>query len=100
LDKARLSFAQRLYLIVALGLVPADELPALIVLNKLRNQVAHRLDAAIGEEEEEALIDSLGPGTRFASGVDREENKNQPFPHRLQHAIAALLLMIDAHHET
>ncbi|MET8310044.1 hypothetical protein [Micromonospora sp. NPDC005173] len=98
LDKARFSFAQRLQLMAALDLIPTGELSAFVTLNKLRNQAAHQLDAAIGGDEEQALVDSLGPQARAASGLDMDEHRNQPFPDRLRRAIATLLVMVDGQH--
>lgn len=99
LASARLTFAQRLRIVLALGLVPSPEGEALNFVNRMRNQAAHRLDATIGPSEEAALVAALGPVTRFAAGVDRPEHQNEPFPHRLRHSLAALFVGIEAAHE-
>lgn len=50
-DLTRTSFAQKLSLVDALGLLPHDLVPGIAALNRLRNRLAHNLNATIGESE-------------------------------------------------
>lgn len=94
LDKARTTFASRLYIVAALGLLPDQYVPPIVALNKIRNKVAHELNAAIGPAEEDAFVASLGP--ELGRGIDLPQHRDQPFPGRLRVGITILLLGIDA----
>lgn len=63
-DLIRTSFAQKLSLVDALGLIPHNLVPAVTALNRLRNRLAHNLDATIGEPEIEKLRNALPPWLR------------------------------------
>lgn len=96
MEEARLSFVQKVRVACALGAISSEVIPSLLTLNRLRNKVAHDLDAAIGAAEEQALIDSLDQRTKLVAGVDTDDNKNQPFPHRFQLAIFTLVTVMDS----
>jgi len=69
IDDARFTFMHRLALCDALGLVPSDLLPVIRRLNKLRNRVAHNLDAAVSETDQRELIALCSPRIIEASGM-------------------------------
>lgn len=95
IDLARFSFPQKMGLGVALGLVRSEYASAYLKLNALRNRVAHDLFSAITKEEQDELLQALGPPLRQVSGVDDEEHKDEAFPDPLRAAIATLFLELE-----
>ncbi|WP_092800272.1 hypothetical protein [Rhodococcus globerulus] len=63
-DLARFSFVQKLELATAHGFVRPEDLPAYKRLNRIRNQLAHSLHAALSEQDMNDLINSLSPEIR------------------------------------
>lgn len=61
IDLDRVGFSQKLQLIHALALVPASFVPSVRFLNQMRNRLAHRLDAAITDDDVQRLFDRLSP---------------------------------------
>lgn len=57
----KLKFSELMRVVFALGLVPKEEMPGIIYINKLRNQFAHNLKFALEDEIVNKLIDSLSP---------------------------------------
>lgn len=51
IDVKRMGFAQKLQLVHAIGLIPDDMAPVATVVNKIRNGLAHDLEAKIGHKE-------------------------------------------------
>lgn len=80
LDRARLSFSQRLAVAAALGLIEAEEVNAIRAINRLRNRVAHELDAEISTEDEERILQAAGPGLRAV--VEKPVGKDATLPVR------------------
>ncbi len=66
LDRA--GFAQKLQLVAALGLLHPVHIPAIKVVNAIRNKIAHQLDYVVKPEDETKLRSSL------PKGVDKEED--------------------------
>jgi hypothetical protein len=95
IDLARFSFPQKMSLGVALGLVRSEYASAYLKLNALRNRVAHDLFSAITKEEQDELLQALGPPLRQVSGVDDDERKDEAFPDPLRAAIATLFLELE-----
>lgn len=59
IDLKRMGFAHKLQLVHALGLMPPDLVPVVSVVNKIRNRLAHDLEASIGQDEVAQLKNSL-----------------------------------------
>ena len=80
LDKARLSFAQKLALIEDYSPELQELAGGIRRLNKIRNQLAHRLEAQITEQDKESLLSVKSfralrevlskPGTPSDNGMD------------------------------
>lgn len=98
LDNSRLSFSQRLNLAAALGLIPEEELPALFKLNRLRNKVAHVLEAAVTEAEQRELFNSLSQRSRRAA-LAGTDGTLDPFPAGLRCVICALIFNVENRHD-
>lgn len=98
LENSRLNFSQRLNVAAALDLIPEEDLPAIFKLNRLRNKIAHELDAAIGETEERELFNSLSPFMRhiahIAAGGDFGD-----FPDCLRNIVMSLIIILDHRHD-
>jgi hypothetical protein len=59
MDAKRMSFSQKLQLVHALGLISVDIVPVVSIVNKLRNRLAHDLEAGIEDEEIANLKNAL-----------------------------------------
>lgn len=92
LDDARLSFSQTLALCDAMGLIPSDLIPVLRRLNKLRNRVAHNLDAELAESDQRELVALCSPRIVEISGMSPDP---KPFPVGVATIIA--VAVIDLH---
>jgi len=71
-------FPLKVDLAVALQLLWPEEKPAYIFLNKLRNKLAHNLDAEIGRTEEMEFFHTLCPRQRFAFGDHSPDDFETP----------------------
>jgi hypothetical protein len=77
LDLERLNFNTKLNLAVALGAVQKSEKPALVLLNRLRNRFAHKLNAQITKQDARQFLNSFASeqrkeikgGTHFANTI-------------------------------
>jgi hypothetical protein len=68
-QRMRLSFARKVQLAVALGLVPGADEAAFVVLNALRNALAHDCHCNISKKDGERLIRALSKAWREAPPV-------------------------------
>lgn len=59
IDVKRMGFAQKLQLVHALALMPGDMVPVVSHVNKIRNRLAHDLEAKIGNDEIAQLKSAL-----------------------------------------
>lgn len=91
IEKAGLSFNQRLLLADALGLLDEDEARAMRQINQLRNRAAHRLHDLPREEDQAQLLGSCSERLRHIAGVDP---KRSEFPKGLAQIIATLVIIL------
>jgi hypothetical protein len=61
IDLTRVSFPLKVDLAVAIGVLRPDEKPPYMTLNKLRNRLAHNLDAEVVKSDEMDLYNALSP---------------------------------------
>lgn len=59
IDTKRMGFSQKLQLVHAFGLMPEDLVPVVSIVNKIRNRLAHDLEASIGDDELVQIKSSL-----------------------------------------
>ena len=59
IDVKRMSFAQKLQLVHAIGLVRSDIVPTIAAVNRVRNRLAHDLEAEIGDGEVQQLTNTV-----------------------------------------
>lgn len=87
LKSMRLSFTTLLSICDALAAIPTDLVPPIKHLNKLRNRVAHNLDAVLGEQDQQELIDKCG---------DRlgREGVRRPYPDGIKHVVDMIVRVI------
>jgi hypothetical protein len=71
----RLSFSQKVAFLDALGLLPNDLKQPVLALNKLRNQIAHKIEFEISTEDEQKLLSGLSNEIKSAMSIDEKENK-------------------------
>lgn len=93
-DFSRFSFPQKVALAAAHGFIAPDETAAYLKLNSLRNKVAHRLNAALSEQDATDLINCLSTHLRHASMVDEPKVVGEPWPNKLRHIIASLRIRL------
>lgn len=67
LDIERLSFGHKVGLAAAIGFVPEEAVPAFQRLNKIRNRLAHRLDAAVSEQDKADLRQAMSEPMRSST---------------------------------
>jgi len=93
LEHARLTFSQRLSLLAALD-VATEEIPALRVVNRLRNRFAHDLESVFNEQDARDLLASVNPDMRrYIGDVGGPEADAQ---WKIHAAIAALIYTLHA----
>jgi hypothetical protein len=73
LDFSKLNFPLKLKLCVALGVMESKELGAYLVLNELRNNIAHNLEPNIGRKEIEKFLSSLNNEQKKIYFIDKKE---------------------------
>jgi len=73
LEIERQTFAFKIDLAVAIGLVPKDERPAFVKVNRLRNDFAHNLQAAFTADAARELYRSFSPRLRHTLGKELSE---------------------------
>lgn len=96
-DLGRFLFPQKVALVTAHGFIRPLEVPAYLKLNALRNKIAHNVDTEPGQDDEQALVDSLGPYLRhmwFLIG-----KKQTAWPDRLRHVILAMCISLSVERE-
>jgi hypothetical protein len=74
LDRARLTYHQRVNLAVALGL-KAEHASGLFALGTLRNAFAHRVNAELSDTRVKSLYDALAPGDKQSVNEAYERTK-------------------------
>lgn len=85
------SFAHRLELAAALGVLDEEDVPAYEYVDDLRNHAAHRLNYEFTVNEQAALIRRLP--SALADAV-RGHAATHPFPEPLRHALKLLVLVV------
>ena len=90
IDLTRLGFPLKVDLAIALRLLLLEEKPAYIVLNKLRNRLAHDLDVEIGRTEEIELFHAMGSMQRLS--LSNRSPDDFQFPDLLRRVIAVLFV--------
>ena len=90
IDLTRLGFPLKVDLAIALRLLLPEEKPAYIVLNKLRNRLAHDLDVEIGRTEEIELFHAMGSMQRLS--LSNRSPDDFQFPDLLRRVIAVLFV--------
>lgn len=95
----RLPFHHKVGLVSALGLMRDDERAGPRRLNRLRNRMAHNLEAALTERDEQDLLNVLGVRHREHLTALQEQGFPQKFPHRLQYAITAMCVQLQVDRE-
>jgi hypothetical protein len=93
IDLTRVSFPVKVDLAMAMGILPEEERPALMFLNRLRNKLAHNLEATVTEEEERALLNALTPEMR--SGVKNRLDFDEGEEPGLRHVMAVLYYSLE-----
>ncbi|WP_424536801.1 hypothetical protein ACOZ38_44380 [Sphaerisporangium viridialbum] len=92
LQKARLSFSQRIHLAAAMQLISSEDLPSMLKLNRIRNTAAHELNSTIDAVAVQELISTLSPKMRFIAFNGRPVDE---FPSDLRTIIATMVVMLD-----
>lgn len=98
-DVGRYGFAQKLDLAVALGVIPLEARPGLSALNKLRNRMAHRLDAPVTPEDERELVRRAHESSPWLDGRLREQPADDAFPSRLRHTLEVMFATLGRAYE-
>ncbi|MDO6780324.1 MULTISPECIES: hypothetical protein [unclassified Marinovum] len=93
MDVSRLPFAQRVNLCAALGLLPTEMLPAIKVINRLRNRAAHKLDFLVSRKHVADLINVVPPFLKDA--VTSSQDRQETGPIRFHEALYAVILQVD-----
>lgn len=91
IDFDRFSFAQKTSLVAAHGFIRANDIGAYRALNKLRNEIAHDLDAEPGPRELANLIAAFGPHLRMLKG----EVEDDDWQRELGAVVAVLFLALE-----
>src|ERR1700733_374857 len=73
IDLSRLGFPLKVALVAAHGRLPADDIPAYLKLNSLRNRIAHNLHSELTEEQVDELYHSFGARFNY---LHNETNPN------------------------
>lgn len=102
LDKAGLSFSQKVSLAEAMGLIRQDVAFAMRQINRLRNRSAHNLNDPPNAADQAQFLGSCSDYIRHVSGTDVEDFE---FPEGVSQVIATLVIIthgrideIDANH--
>jgi hypothetical protein len=90
-EKLGVRFKDMAVLCVAFGLLESDKLPALTMLDNLRNGVAHELGFYITEARQSELFDSL-PASILDQTNIVDAVKGVAFPHPLRFAASTAML--------
>lgn len=98
-DLDRIPFTQKVALVAAHGLMRDDEQAGFRRLNTLRNRMAHRLDAALTEQDEADLCNALGGRHRGHLAALRESEFPQEFPHGIKYALTAMCIQLQVDRE-
>ena len=61
LQRANLTFSKKLAVAVAFGAIPADQAPAIRLVNSLRNRLAHDVRATVTIEDQQRIIAACTP---------------------------------------
>jgi hypothetical protein len=86
MDIDRLTFSHKIALAAACAAVPPEAVKSLSVLNKLRNELAHKRDHQVTHEDARRLIACLDPGYEGLADSD--------FPDNLRRAITVVLMQV------
>jgi hypothetical protein len=90
---SRMSFLQKLQLIEALGLLPADLTAPVMFINGLRNKIAHDLNFEISDKDERDLANCTPKHLREIMETDKER---EPGALRFHELLRVVLLQIEA----
>ncbi|MEE1941684.1 hypothetical protein V1L54_20115 [Streptomyces sp. TRM 70361] len=99
IDFSRFTYPQKVALAAAHDFLEEEDVPAYLKLNSMRNKVAHRLDAALSEQDETDLINCLSPILRRSSMVDDARVAGRPWPYALRHVMAAMIIRLEERHK-
>jgi len=100
-DLARFTFVQKLDLATAHGFVRPEDVPAYRRLNAIRNKVAHRLDGALGEQDQADLVNTFGSELRamFDQYIEDKGLTDAHWTDRFSYAVLYLYLRLDVEHD-
>jgi hypothetical protein len=87
-----MSFLQKLQLIEALGLLPADLASTVVFINGLRNNIAHDLNFEISDKNERDFINCTPKWLRDVMEADKER---EPGPLLFHELLRIVLLQIE-----
>ncbi len=94
-DTESINFPKKIYLAGAMGILTTDEIKPYMVLNKLRNQLAHNLDSQIMEKDIRGLVEALNERQLTMMSVAIEARPPQD-REGLRHCILILFLYLFA----
>jgi hypothetical protein len=78
INTTRMSFIQKLQLVQALGLLPADLVSVIEFINNLRNKIAHDLNFEISDKDERELSNCTPKRLRDIVVIDNDRNLSGP----------------------
>jgi hypothetical protein len=78
INTTRMSFIQKLQLVQALGLLPADLVSVIEFINNLRNKIAHDLNFEISDKDERDLSNCTPKRLRDIVVIDNDRNLSGP----------------------
>ncbi|WP_275792871.1 hypothetical protein [Prescottella equi] len=105
LNMDRMTFASKLNLAEALGLLSSGDAKTIRILNKMRNRLAHDLEGEPGQEELSALEASLSDSQKSLAGKLSQTDEYAGSPTELEHvvrlamSILALITEIEYHRQ-
>lgn len=105
LSMDRMTFANKLNLAEALGLLSSGDAKTIRILNKMRNRLAHDLEGEPGQEELSALEASLSDSQKSLAGKLSQTDEYVGSPADLEHvvrlamSILALITEIEYHRQ-
>lgn len=97
----RVNFITKLEICAALGAVSEDQIPAIRVLNRLRNKAAHDLTHRVSERAKKELFDCLPPVGKEL--VFREDGSSMEKPIekvRIGRIILVIVVLLDSHRDS
>jgi len=97
INASRMSFLQKLQLIEALGLLPADLASTVEFINGLRNKIAHDLKFEVSEKDEHDLANCTPKRLRDIMMTDNDRVSG---PLRFDELLRIVLLQIDVIRQT